>query len=78
MAIGASLFDITRLINIYFRTNTPISFTRISMRIKIRIRIGRVAVQWELHGFRIQIGWGRVEVGWIRTSSDAHTTILKC
>ena len=43
----------------------------------IQIRIGRVAIQWELHGFHKQFGWGRVEVGWIRTSSDATRQFWK-
>ena len=30
---------------------------------RIQIHIGRVTIQWELHGFRIQFGRGRVEVG---------------
>lgn len=45
---------------------------------RIEIRIGRAGVQRELHGFRIQFGWGRAKVGKIRQKSDAHTTTLKC
>ena len=66
------------IIYVYFRLYPDLIYTNIyANAMRIQIRIGRVTVEWELQGFRIQFGWGRLEVGWILTSSDAHTTVFE-